>query len=249
MGHELPPDWRERFVEMVRGAEDLDDSWFTGGPVLSAMEQIAVYKNQYRLRLYDALVEEVPGLVRLLGKGAEPTLRAYLFDRPSAEWTLNRVADGLVAWLEERQNAAEIVEMAKLDRAVQAGFEAAGGAPLDAAALVSMPRLRLQPHVTLLRLTHNVHWIRSAVLADKEVPELEEGSYPVVVFRRNLKMRHWQMPRGAFEVLWEIDRGGDVESAINAVFERGLLNADTLAADIGTWFQDYAERNLVEIVE
>ena len=248
MGNELPPDWRETFVEMVRGARPLDDSWFTGGPALSAMEQIAVYKNQYRLRLYDALVEEVPGLAKLLEGGVQPTLRAYLHDHPSHAWTLNRVADGLVEWLEERQNPAHIVEMAKLDRAVQAGFEAAEGTPIEPAALAGMPALELQPHVTLLRLSWNVHWIRSAVLAGKDdIPELEEGFYPVVVFRRGLKMRHWEMPRGAFEVLWGIDQGLGVEASINAAFEKGVLNAETLPTDIGTWFKDYAERNLVQI--
>ncbi len=248
MAHELPPDWRERFVEMIRGAAPLDDGWFTGGPVLSPMEQIQVYWNQYRLRLYDAVVEEVPGLVHLLGDGAEPTLRAYLFDHPSTHWTLNRVANDLVGWLERRQNPRYLVEMAMLDRAVQAGFEAADGTPIDPAELATMPRLRLQPHVTLLPLEWNVHWIRSAVMSGRdEVPELEQGFYPVVVFRRGLKMRHWQMPRGAFEVLVGIDEGLTVEAAIDRAFEMGVLDAETLAADIGRWFQDYAQRNLVEI--
>lgn len=247
MGHELPDDWRERFVEMVRGVRPLEDDWFTGGPALSAMEQIAVYKNQYRLRLYDALVEEVPGLTHLLGGGAQPTLRAYLWDCPSSAWTLNRVADGLADWLQARQNPAHLIEMARLDRAVQAGFEAAAGTPIDPTALAGMPPLRLQPHVTLLDLGHNVHWIRSAVLAGKPVPELETGSFPVVVFRRGIKMRHWQMPRGAFEILRGVEDGLGVDAAIDRAFQAGVLHVETLPADIGTWFKDYAERNLVEV--
>ncbi len=248
MGHELPDDWRERFVAMVRGTEPLSDSWFTGGPALTPLEQIGVYKNQYRLRLYDAVVEEVPGLTHLLGGGAQPALRAYLRDCPSSAWTLNRVADKLVDWLEDRQNPEWLIQMAKLDRAVQRGFEAASGTPIDAAGLAAMPRLKLQPHVTLLRLTWNVHWIRSAVLAKKEaVPELAEGLFPVVVFRRGLKMRHWEMPRGAFEILVGIDEGMSVEAAVDRAFAEGVLNVETLPVDIGTWFKDYAERNLVEI--
>lgn len=244
----LPHDWRERFVEMVRGAEPLREDWFTGGPALTALEQVAVYKNQYRLRLYDAVAEEVPGLVHLLGGGAEPTLRAYLHDHPSGAWTLNRVADRLADWLEERQNPKWLVEMARLDRAVQAGFEAADSPPLDPSELATMPPLRLQPHVSLLRLTWNVHWIRSAVMNREEsVPALEEGNYPVVVFRRDRRMRHWQMPRGAFEILWGIQEGRSVESAVDAAFQAGALNVETLGADIGTWFKDYSERNLVAI--
>lgn len=250
MAHDLPDDWRERFVEMIRGASPLEDDWFTGGPVLSSMEQIAVYKNQYRLRLYGALVDEVPGLHHLLGEGAEPLLRAYLYDRPSTEWTLNRVADHLIDWLEQRMCPRQFVDMARLDRAVQVGFDAASGRSLQPEDLVAMPRLKLQPHVKLLRLSWNVHWVRSAVLARKdEVPALVEGEYPVVVFRRGIKMRHWQMPAGAFAILEGIDEGLPVEAAIDQAFSRGQLSMETLGEDIGTWFQDYSSRDLVELAE
>ena len=248
MAHELPADWREIFVDMVRGNRPLDDRWFTGGPALSPLEQIAVYKDQYRLRLYDALAEEVPGLVWMLGAGAEPLLRAYLFDRPSTAWTLNRVADHLVEWLEQRQCPRRFVDMARLDRAVQRGFEAAPGTAIDPAALLGMPPLRLQPHVTLLRLHYNVHWLRSKALArSTEVPELERGEYGVVVFRRGIKMRHWEMPRGAFAILEGIDQGLAVDAAIERAFGLDLLDPQTLGEDISTWFRDYASRSLVEV--
>ena len=201
-------------------------------------------------RIYQSSLDQfgfVPNIRRALSLSPE-TLRAYLHDHPSTGWTLNRVANHLVAWLEERCNPRQLVEMAMLDRAVQAGFEAGDGTPIDPAALVQMPPLKLQPHVTLLPLNHNVHWIRSAVLAGAEsIPDLEEGFYPVVVFRRGIKMRHWQMPRGAFEILRGIDDGLSVEAAIDRAFNEGVLNAETLATDIGTWFKDFAERNLVEI--
>lgn len=241
------PDWRNHFVEMVRGARPLDDDWFTGGPALSGMQQISVYKNQYRLRLYDAIAEEVPGLTHMLGEGADPLLRAYLFDHPSSTWTLNRVAAHLVGWLEERQVAAKFIEMARLDRAVQNGFEAAEGMPIEPAQLLTMPPLRLQPHVTLLRNTTSVHRVRSAVLSDGSTPTLVDGDFPLVVFRRGIKMRHWELSLGAWGVLDGFNQGLGPEAAINRVFEQGWADIQTLSTDVGTWFKDFSERNLVEI--
>lgn len=247
MAHELPDDWRERFVEMVRGAEPLKADWFTGGPALSPMEQLEVYHGQYRIRLYEALADEVPGLTALLGPGAEPYLRAYLYDRPSGSWTLNRVGHGLVAWMTERGAPQPFLDMAQLDLAVQTGFDAADGEPVPPEAFASMPALRLQAHVQLLRLRSNVHWIRSASLSGKEAPELVEADYGVVVFRRDRKMRHWEMPKGAFAILEGISLGRSVPEAIDRAFTLGVLNMETLAEDVGVWFKDFSSRNLVEL--
>lgn len=245
---DLPADWRERMVDMIRGAADLDGAWFTGGPALEPVAQIGVYREQYRLRLYDALVEEVPGLSALLDDDArERLLRAYLADHPSKSWTLNRVADGLADWLERRGAPVAQVEMARLDRAVQRGFEAAEGRSLRAEDLLSMPRLRLQPHVTVLRTSHNVHRIRSAGLLGQQPPPLARGDFPLVVFRRGIKMRHWEVPLGSWGILAGIADGLDVGAAIERTFERGWLDAEALTANIGPWFREYAERNLVEL--
>lgn len=245
---DLPADWRLQMVEMIRGKEPLRSDWFTGGPKLSPLEQISVYHRQFDLRIYDALSEEIPGLHGFLGDQAEDVLKAYIADCPPSSWTLNRIADGLPDWLEQRGAPRAQIEMAQLDLAIQAGFEAASGRTLSPADLASMPPLQLQPHVRLLRLTHNVHWIRSqSTTSDQEPPELTTGDYPVVVFRRHIKMRHWQLSLGAWSILDGIDNGLGVEASIERAFNRGWLDPENLAAHIQTWFADYAERNLLEI--
>ena len=247
---EMPADWRHHMVEMIRGAEELSGEWFTGGPALTPLEQISVYRRQWNLRIYDAIVDEIPGLARLLGDDADEVLRAYMLDHPPTSWTLNRVADHLPAWMQDRGAPLVQRDMLALDMAVQAGFDAAPGHTLRPEDLASMPPLRLQPHVTMLRLSHNVHWVRSQATkaGDESVPEVEAGDYPIVVFRRGTKMRHWQMDLGAWGILKGIDDGLGVEAAIEQAFDNGWLSADNLAANIQKWFVDYAERNLLEVV-
>lgn len=251
---QLPEDWQERMVDMIRGAQPLDPDWFTGGPVCTPLEQIAIYRRQYRLRLYDALLVEVPGLRKMLGETpeAEALLWRYIEENPSRSFSLNRIADRLADWLTaQRQDGAdvpiEVIEMAHLDRAVARGFEAAPGAPLDPSALLTMPPLRLQPHVTLLRLSRNVHELRSALLTDQDRPEIVEGDYPLVVFRRGIAMRHWAVPLGLWGILEGISRGRPVAGAIEEAFARGLVDSETLSREIGGWFRDLAERQLVEL--
>lgn len=245
----LPADWRERMVAMIRGAEPVRADWFTGGPVCTPQAQIGIYVEQYRLRLYEALLVEVPGLNALLEGDArgEPLLRRYLLERPSRTWTLNRVADGLADWLAAQDAPRAWVEMAALDRAVQAGFEAADGRPIEPARLVAMPRLRLQPHVGLLRLSTNVHEVRAAVLTGAERPALREGDFAVVVYREELRMRSWPVPLGLWAILDGIRRGLEVSEALEDAFARGWVDAGTLAESLEGWFNNLAQKRIVEI--
>ena len=249
MADGLPADWQSRMVDMIRGAVPVDPGWFTGGPVCTPTDQIEIYVRQYRLRLMDALLVEVPGLKALLPdvEAREALLRRYLHENPSRSWTLNRVADRLPEWLNlEPEVPKHLVEMAHLDRAVQRGFEAADGEDLDPTTLAGMPRLRLQPHVSLLRVGHNVHALRAAALGGQPLPEVTAGDYPLVVFRRGIKMRHWVLPLPAWGILDGIGWGLSVPEAIEAVFARGWIDAEVLSAEIGGWFKDFAERRLVE---
>ncbi|MEZ4235478.1 MAG: putative DNA-binding domain-containing protein [Myxococcota bacterium] len=253
MAEPLPEDWQQRMVEMIRGASDLEGSWFTGGPVCSPLDQIGIYRRQYSLRLYDALREELIGLSALMDaapdavpEGAEALLRRFLRERPSREWTLNRVADGLPDWLAAQDGVPVAwVEMARLDWAVQHGFEAAAGAPLDPAALSVTPKLALQPHVHLVLATHNVHEVRGAALGGGPLPALREGHFPLVVFRRGIRMRHWCVPLGLFGILEGIAAGCTLSQAIERTFANGWTTTEELTAHVGEWFQDLGSRGLV----
>ena len=79
----LPPDWQARMVAMIRGAEPLEPDWFTGGPVLGPAEQIGVYRDQYRLRMWNTLVDEVPGTLALLG-GVFEVVNQRILETPVA---------------------------------------------------------------------------------------------------------------------------------------------------------------------
>ena len=243
----MPPDWQTRMVEMIRGAQAADGSWFAGGPSLTPVEQIEVYRNQYRLRLYDAVAEEVPGVVHLLAEQAEDTIRAYLADHPSESWTLNDVAKALVPWLEARGAPSAQVEMARLDRAVQGGFTAAPGEPIEVTQLSTMPMLELQPHVTLIHATHNIHLVRSAVVSGRDVPDLVPGDFTIVVFRRGIKMRHWVLDPAMFFILDGIGRGEHLGAIVERLVADGLVTPPELAQRIAGWFRDFSERNLVQI--
>ena len=252
---ELPEDWRTQMTRLVASRVPADGTLFTGSASLTPLGQIGVYRRQYELRLYDALRDDLLGLSALLdhelGRApAKARLWAYLRAHPSQSWTLNRVGVHIVDWLQACEAPAHHVEMARLDRAIQRGFEATDGRPITPEALATLPTLCLQPPVQLLRLTTNVHRIRNAAVTEEQdaLPALETGlDIPLVVFRKANRMRTWELKPGAWRVLEGLNDGAPLLEAIGAVVEEGLVEPDRVAQEVEGWFRDFAQHQLVEV--
>jgi hypothetical protein len=247
LGESLPVDWRREMVDMIRGSAPLSGAWFRGGPGCTPEQQIGIYRDQYRLRLLGAVKQEALGLKHLLGDDADDVLWRFVLAHPSQTWTLDRIAGGLAGWLCEQPEAtAERVDMARLDAAVQRGFSAADGDVLTPERILSGPvRLALAPHVSLLRLRTTVHEARSALMTSAVPPVVREEPVHLVVFRRGIKMRHWAVSAAEFVLLEAIAEGLPLADAIEEPVRGGTIDGGTLAAEIGGWFEAFAERRLL----
>ncbi len=234
-------------VAMIRGQAPLEGAWFTGGPVLSGEQQIAVYRQQYRLRMWNTLVGEIPGLVALLGDRASDVLWAYLDACPPQSWTLAHLAVQLPGWLASQDAPVEQVELAWVDVAVNRGFTAGEGHDVDPALLSAAPRLRLQPHVSLRRLTRDVHRWRAQAAGDVEPSPLQAGDFPLVLYRRERRMRHRVLPGPWFELLSAFGAGRGLGEVLQQVVAGGV-DPEWLASQLTGWFRDMVAWRLLEAV-
>jgi hypothetical protein len=247
VGDVLPAEWRRDMVDMIRGAAPLSGAWFRGGPGCTPEQQIGIYRDQYRLRLLGAVKQEALGLKHLLGEEADEVLWRFVLAHPSKTWTLDRIAGGLPEWLRDQpEGTPERVDMARLDAAVQRGFTASEGNVLTPDQILSGPvRLTLAPHVGLLRLRTTVHETRSALMTGAQPPAVREEPVHLVVFRRGIKMRHWAVSAAELVLLEAIARGLPLAEAIEEPVRTGAIDGVTLAAEIGGWFEAFAERRLL----
>ncbi len=193
---ELPAAWQTTMIGWIQGASEPDPTWFAGGPGLGPADQIAVYQDQFRLRMASAMAENLPGLSVLLGAGAAEVWRDYLRDHPPTGWTLDRVADTVPGWLAARGAPAAHVELAQVDLAVNHGFVAAQLPLPSARHLNEDVLLTLQPHVRVIRLTTDVHAWRSVALGyeDSDLPPISARASVIVVYRSAARtMRHLEI--------------------------------------------------------
>lgn len=165
---------------MKRGAED-GIALVKRNSRLSSMERLEIYNRSYWSRILDAFGEDFPGVRALLGaKQFNKLRRRYLADCPSESFTMRDLGKNLVAWMERNCTLAGpnyniALDMAKLEWAQIESFDAAEDERLsaaDVAALAPDSLLRLQPH---LRLIEVVHEVDTLLLEIREAAKLHSG--------------------------------------------------------------------------
>ena len=236
----LPEDWRARFTAMVTGEAPLDGSWFAGSDRLSPQDQIAVYRRQHDLRFPEALEKNFQGLSSM--SGGTSWLERFLKLNNCTTWTLEGAGRGMADFMRDHGAPDHLVEMAAMDEAVGRGFLEHEGPPVTPEALMLGPELRLSPHVTLLRHRFDVHRWRSVALGGESPEALIEGDYPVVVYRKQRRMKHIIMPSPAFALLTSIHLG--LDEALGAA---AAVDAELLQANVRDWFQLFTSRGLLQV--
>jgi hypothetical protein len=133
---------------------------------LTSFERLAIYNRQYWLRFKDCFYEDYPGLRAILGERRFERLAGeYLARHPSRSFTLRNLGRYLVKFLEANPRWAAprrqlVLDMARLEWAHIEAFDNEAKPPLQPDALLrpdaAQIRLKLQPHITLLRLHYEL---------------------------------------------------------------------------------------------
>lgn len=175
------------------------------GP-LGPAARLRIYSEQYPLRLHDALYEDHPNLVKLLGDRKFFALaRAYGKAAGSRHYSLGAFGGGLARFLSRRPKGfarPDLADLARFEWALTQSFLAP-----DAGAKVAMKDLaglgperfpaasvRLAPSVLLVPLEHDVAALVEALEAERPAPRAraERSVRPAVriVWRQGFEVFH-----------------------------------------------------------
>ena len=180
--------------------------------LLKPGSRLDVYANAYRARLIAALRDNHEVLYRAMGDSAfEALALAYIEANPSPHRSIRWFGDGLAGFMAGRfadqLDHPSLVDMARMDWALRAAFDAQDSAPLAATDLASLAPedwpglcLQLQPGSGLLALEWVIEPAWAALRAaesDTDLPELEApvvGAHALLVWRRGLETRWRALP-------------------------------------------------------
>lgn len=227
---------------------------FTGTPELPAGERVGIYADMVLWRQVNALREDFPKLVALLGDGPFFSLaRAYVLEVPSRHHDLGRRGERLAAWLRSRTDLPrpDLADLAELEWARDDVFFEAPERPATPEAMARLSpesfaaaRLRLVPALRLLDLGYDAPslWRR---LEDGKAPgEHLRRPTPVAVWRPEHQVFHAALPRPEAEALRRAAAGAPL-SEVCAAFDGPGAAGEAFAA-IGSWL---AEGWVAEVVE
>lgn len=172
---------------------------------------LRIYQNAYRARLVAALRDNHGVLPRAMGDEAfdalaEAYLRAHPSRQPSIRWFGHRLAEFMAAHPELVPHPA-FVDLARMEWALRAAFDAADATPMTPAELAALPVddwpqrvLRFHPSVQVLVLDWQVEPAWRALQGDDEpaLAEPEAGEHHLVVWRPALETR-WRTVASVIE--------------------------------------------------
>ena len=252
-----------------RPVSDFAAEWIRPGRRQTALERLEIYNRQYWFRLLECLEEDFPGLKAVLGPRAFHRLAcAYLTAHPSSSYTLRNLGQHLVRFLGERHHPlgprqAVAFDMARLEWAHVEAFDAAAEPPLSLEDLRGvdprMLRLRLQPHLTLLRLEHSLEnvlirirrqniGLRAEASQAKGEPlrrrarrlsiRKSRGPIFLAVHRQEGTVYYKRLLRGQYLLLTSLNAGRSLAAACTAAFGSRSGPRQTLL--LAAWFQDWS---------
>jgi hypothetical protein len=151
---------------------------------------LAVYQNNYRVALVDALREIHPRAAAWLGDDNFAAVAAHYIDaHPPTHWTIDAYGAGFPAALRDIDPVA--AELAAIDRVTGEAFVAADAAPVTAAALADVDWeravIRPVPSLALVPIATNADALWLALANDQIVPAPAEAPATLMVWRQGFE--------------------------------------------------------------
>ena len=195
-----------------------------------AATRLGVYSNAYRIRLADALGDNMPNLRALLGEEEFQAVAArYIDEHPSQfasiRWFGDRLADAL-----ERSHPEQpwIAELARWEWALAASFDAQDAATVGIEALAALApgdwgdlRLEFHPSVQQLQLSSNAQALFKAFTDEQSPPEpaILDSPQPWLLWRQDLKTQYRSLEPDETAALTWVRGGGTFAEMCEALCE------------------------------
>jgi hypothetical protein len=252
-----------------RAMADVAASFIAPNSRLTPFERLEIYNRQYWFRVLGALAEDFPALRAILGSARFDALSiAYLTAHPSRSFTLRNLGSKLVDWLIAHpeftgRRHALAVDAARIEWAFIEAFDSADRAPLtlpQIAALDSVSRLGLQPHLQLMALQYpaddlvlSLHEGEKRQTSEAGIEHEEEAAPPIqlprlrrravwlAAHRVEYSVYYRRLEREEFLTLAALRQGEALGAAMDAAFEDSAVAEARRAARVRAWFTNWAE--------
>jgi hypothetical protein len=222
-----------------------------GDERLSAEARVDIYANMYFYRILDALKEDFPATLAVLGgDNFHNLVTGYLLEYPPTEPSLYYCGRYLADYLREhamRQRVPFVADLAALERAIVEVFQGAdcvavGTQALREVAPADWPamKLTLQPAAQVLALDWRVSELVRAVEEERPWEQPEHSAAKVLVWRRGTRVFHRALETVEADALDAIRRGATFAEICDVVAKHAEVDDPVAAINrmLARWLSD-----------
>jgi hypothetical protein len=215
----------------------------------TAAERLAVYQQAYLARLLEVLRELFPCLRSAVGDELFDVLAAeYIEQHPPASYTLGRLADHWVAYLDRTRPpdfGRFVVELAQLEQEIDQVFDGPGPERLPPFELPERAsgelRLRLVPGFRLLAFEYPVSTYFTAWKQGQSPEWPPPQAQHVALFRREYIVRRHELTSVQYDLLSRLAVGQSLGAALEQTAAApDAPTIDVLAVSCRDWFCQWA---------
>ncbi len=226
------------------------DSWIRAKEKFAPAEQLAVYVNAYRYRLYDVTAEDYPVLQYYLGnKAFAKLINDFVNEAQSDHYNIGRYPAKLPDMLKDD---AIGFELATLENAIVQLGDPEETIALEPPHLAGMTPEKLMEHIlyprTALKLFAFSHDINNYYIAVKEEtspppPAVKETF--VAVFRHDDVVWRMELEENEYRLLQKLFAGLPIGEALAELQKELALPEDELSGQISNWFSRWMRNGLL----
>jgi hypothetical protein len=200
---------------------------------LSAVERIDIYANMYFYRLLDAIKEDFPATLKILGAFEFHNLiTGYLVEYPPSDPSITEASQHLAEFVENSpvlKNKPFLSDLVRLERALVEVFLGLDSNPLIVDELQTIPprewpaiRIAIHPAIRLLDCGWRVDELLSAVEQEHFVPTPIRQRRSIIVWRKDCYV--------AYRALDDVERRALANVRCGSEFK---LVCEAIAAEVG----------------
>lgn len=238
-----------RFLTGVIDGAAVAEALIVDDDVVGARQRLDIYRHNYRASLTGVLADHFARLLAYLGdEQFGRVARAYVAAHRSSTRNLRYYAGEFAAFLAQNfPEDGELAELAMLDGALRAAFDAADVAALDAARVGALGdgwidrALSLHPSVRLLDFRYNSAAIWSALDGDREPPPVTQlpGRVRLLIWRCGQQPSFRSLPMDEGAALDQLAAGCSFTAlCARTIAVAGDRAAATAADWLGIWLAD-----------
>jgi hypothetical protein len=225
---------------------------------LSALERLAIYRDAYRARLVECLVDDYPAVLHALGHDAfESLCERYLDRHPSTSPSLNFFGRHFASFCRGSGDpcADFITELATLEWSMVEVLHAAPADNLSLDELSAVPltaweSARFVPSQTVrvFQFDYPINAFYQA-FRQGDAPEVPSGSRTATaVFRDGATLWRMELSPPMYQLLRSLLDGAPLGAALTTLVESGGLGEDQ-APQVMVWFRDWVRHGIFGAIE